>query len=124
MQKRAVRIITKSKYNASTLPLFGRSHVLQLEDIPKLELAKMMYNYSHKMLPEQLQTLFDSNDLIHEYSTRQATNPHIVSYHYKILYSSFLHQAPMIWSKVPFEIKNSPSKNSFGKKMKKHLLTK
>ena len=122
LQIKAVKIITKSKYNASVLPLHARSHVLQLADIPKLELAKMIYDFSNQCLPKPIQNIFSANHLIHDHNTRQSSNPHIVPYDKKVVNDSFLHQAPMFWITVPLELKQSPSRKSFAKRLKKFLL--
>ena len=122
LQTRAVKIITKSKYNAAVLPLHTRSHVLQLADIPKLEQAKMIYDFTKQSLPQPIQDTFSANHLIHDHNTRQSSNPHIVTYEKKIVKDSFLHQAPMFWLTVPLDIKQSPSRKSFAKKLKKYLL--
>ena len=119
LQARAVKIITKSKYNAAVLPLYARSHALKLVLIPKLELAKMIYDFSNQCLPRPIQNIFSENHLIHDHNTRQSSNPQIVPYEKKVVNDSFLHQAPMLWITVPLELKQSQSRKSFVKKTKK-----
>ena len=45
LQKRAVRIITCSKYNAHTEPLFKTLNLLKVSDMFTLNLLKMYYKY-------------------------------------------------------------------------------
>ena len=47
LQKRAIRIITHSKYLAPTGPLFARLKVLQLMDVYKLQVVLFMYKFKN-----------------------------------------------------------------------------
>ena len=48
MQKKAVRIITDSNTRTHTKPLFSNRQILKLNDIYKLEIAKLMHKINHK----------------------------------------------------------------------------
>ena len=51
MQKRALRIITCSKYNAHTMPILKDLNLLKIEDIFKLHQLKFYYKLVNKQLP-------------------------------------------------------------------------
>ena len=51
LQKRAIRNVTKSKYNAHTEPLFKLLSTPKLEDIFKLSCLKIYYKYHNNSLP-------------------------------------------------------------------------
>ena len=51
LQKKALRIITGSKYNAHTEPLFKTANTLRMEDIFKLQQLKFIYSLQHHILP-------------------------------------------------------------------------
>ena len=51
LQKRIIRIITCSKYNAHTDPLFKRVNVLKINDVFKLNALKFYYTYTNNELP-------------------------------------------------------------------------
>ena len=77
LQKKAVRIITCSKYNAHTKPLFKTVKLLKFTDLLKLRELNVYYNFVHKLLPMALQNWqIIRNTNIHEHNTRQ-TNFHI-----------------------------------------------
>ena len=61
------------------------------------------------------------NQAYHSHNSRQSLNPHIKSYDYKSVVSSFIRKAPDLWSKVPLPLRNGVSKTSFSKRMKKHI---
>ena len=46
--KRAVRVISKSKFNAHTDPLFQNLQILKIEDLHKLNILKFYYKLIHK----------------------------------------------------------------------------
>ena len=121
-QIKAVKIVSRPKHGEDIDSMFKRTHILKFYDIPKLELVKLIYDFSHQALPKRLQELFDANQLYHSYQTRQATNPNLKRYEKKVVYSSFLAKAPELWTKVPIQIKECPSKRSFAKRMKKYIL--
>lgn len=70
LQKRALRIITCSKYNAHTEPLFKALRLLKLEDIFKLNMFKFYYKFQHKVLPHYFNTMFTPSEATHTHNTR------------------------------------------------------
>ena len=50
IQKRVIRIITRSKHSAYTEPLFNTHGILQLEDNMKLNAIKFYFKYTHETL--------------------------------------------------------------------------
>ncbi len=77
LQKKAVRIISLSKYNAHTEPIFKQLKLLKVPDILKVQELKFFYKYQHKQLPDYLLQLpFNINADTHSYSTRQQNKIH------------------------------------------------
>ena len=74
LQKRAVRIITKSKYLAATSPLFKEKGILKVTDMIEHQLACLMYDYDKKALPYSLSELFKTIKNVHNHGTRMASN--------------------------------------------------
>ena len=73
LQKRAIRVITNSKYNTHVEPLLKRLHLLRLTDIFKINLSKMFYKFKHNQLPRYLTTMLSDSEILHAYYTN--TNP-------------------------------------------------
>ena len=61
LQKKTLRIITLSKYNAHAEPLFKQLNLLKMEDILILQQLKFYFKYVHNKLP----TYFQQWNLIH-----------------------------------------------------------
>ncbi len=75
LQKRIVRILNISKYNAHTEPICKALRLLKVNDIIKLQDLKFHYKYENNLLPYYLQNLlFKTN--IHSYATRSQDKIH------------------------------------------------
>ena len=66
LQKRSVRIISRSKYNAHTDPLFKILNLLKLKDIFELSVLKLYFKFKHNLLPVYTSNMF----------TESIRNPH------------------------------------------------
>ena len=71
LQKRAVRIITCSKYNAHTDPLFKELNILKITDLYNLQICKLFYKITNGYIPIYFKQLY-SNSIMppHQYSFR------------------------------------------------------
>ena len=70
LQKRAIRVITRSKYNAHTEPLFRNLNLLKLDDMFKLNMLKTYYKFKNGNLPDYIMSMFSNVDASHGYNTR------------------------------------------------------
>ena len=71
LQKRAVGIISCSKYNVHTDPIFKNLNLLKLADIFKLNVSKFWYKLQHNCLPYYFNSVFELPDHdVHPYNTR------------------------------------------------------
>jgi hypothetical protein len=71
LQKRAIRIITCSKYNAHTEPLFKLLNILKLDDVFKINVLKFYFKYTHGELPHYFNSFgFTLQRQIHNHNTR------------------------------------------------------
>ena len=72
-QKKAVRLICNSKYNAHSQPLFKKLHILTVKDILTLKLYKFYYRLIHKKVPNYflINVFLKTQQSSHTYNTRQ-----------------------------------------------------
>ncbi len=78
LQKRIVRIVSISKFNAHTEPIFKTLKLLKVKDILKLQELKFYYKYEHNKLPYYLAKLpLNMNTSIHNYETRTQHKIHM-----------------------------------------------
>ena len=118
-QKKAIRAISSARYNAGTDALFVDLNLLKLTDLIDLELLKLMYLFSKNDLPKQMYSVFSVNKPIHRYNTRFRNDPQIIQRHYSVLDKSFLCRAPVLWSKLPGELRACKTISSFKRNFKK-----
>ena len=71
IQKKTVTIITLSKYNAHTAPIYKEFKLLKVSDIYKLQEFKFYHKLINKQLPEYFYNIPYTNTFeIHQYDTR------------------------------------------------------
>ena len=70
LQKRAIRVITNSKFNAHTEPLFKRTNLLKLKDIFDACVLKIYYKLLNYSLPHYVQNMFADDNPTRRYETR------------------------------------------------------
>ena len=71
LQKKAIRTITNSKYNAHTEPLFKKLNLLKLEDIFKRRTLQFYFKHKNNSFPVYLQSIqFSQASEIHHHNTR------------------------------------------------------
>ena len=77
LQKRALRIMTNSKYNTHTEPLFKELEILKVSDIFDVQCMKFWYKFVNKSLPEYFGTIFTFNNELYQIETRGQNQLHL-----------------------------------------------
>ena len=72
LQKRIIRIINKSHFNAHTDPIFKDLGILKFNDIHLLQLGQFMYSCKNSFLPPRFNSNFSQNNQFHFYNTRNS----------------------------------------------------
>ena len=73
LQKRAIRVITNSKYNTHVEPLLKKLNLLKISDIFRNSLLKLYYKYKSGNLPHYVMHMFSAEPNDHNYNTRSNT---------------------------------------------------
>ena len=77
LQKRALRIMTLSKYNAHTDPLFKDLGLLKIKDIFDLQCMKFWFKFTNGSLPKFFRSVFRYNHEIYTITTRSHDRLHL-----------------------------------------------
>lgn len=121
LQKRAVRIITGSHWQTSSSPLFKNLGLLKLNEIYKLQLAKIMYRINNDTWLGNYNML--KIDQIHSYSTRAATSSNYYIGSAKTTSrNSLVYVGSKIWMEIPAELKFL-NFYLFKNRLKKHFIS-
>ena len=77
LQKRALRIMTKSKHNAHTEPLFKYLKLLKLDGIFDIQCMTFFCKFTNNTLPKYFHSSFRYNRDIYEIETRNHNQLHL-----------------------------------------------
>jgi len=122
-QKKAIRIITNSKWNTHTKPLFYNIRILPIDKLNDLHVACFMYRAMHNLLPWYFCSMFVPNLEIHSHNTRIKDNIHSMHHRLNLRKHTIIIHGPTIWNNIQIDIRNSQSYFIFKRKFKESLFT-
>ena len=73
-QKRAIRVLTFSKFREHSSPIFKCLNIVKLADLVFLNIAVFMYNFHNRRLPSVFDTFFTQVNKRYIYNTRRVWN--------------------------------------------------
>ena len=109
LQKRVIRIVSRSSFDAHTNPIFVSLRILKFEDIIKLQIGKVMYLYKNGLLPVSFNDMFLLNCDIHSYNTRNKNSFRLPYCRTNVRKFSLRFQGPKIFNSLSSEIQNASS---------------
>ena len=121
LQKKAVRIITNSDYNAHSKPLFFTQRILNVFDIYKYQVSVFMFKYVKGLLPSNFNTYFSYNREFHSYDTRSSHCFRINFSSNAISHRLFTNSGITLWNSLDENSKNVNNISSFKNRIKNHL---
>ena len=120
LQKRVIRIASRSSFDAHTNPIFVSLRILKFKDIIKLQIGKVMYLYKNCLLPDSFSDMFLLNCDIHSYNTRNKNSFRLPYCRTNVRKFSLRFQGPKIFNSLSSEIQNSTA--LFTSKLKSFFL--
>jgi hypothetical protein len=130
LQKKALRIITKSAYNSHTEPLFKTSGILPLKYLISYFKLLFMYDYTHEQLPESFYNTWMTNQALRNIDNpdndRVLRDDNLLNVPFVRLeqYLKFpLSDFPRLWNDFDNAVLTN-SRNSFKIMLKEHFLEK
>ena len=123
LQKRALRIVNNSTYDANTGPIFKKLETLKLHDIHSFQLGFFMFSFKNSTLPSKFNNFFLMNSQIHNYNTRNAHSFHLPLCRTNTRQFSIYFQGPKFYNSLNSAITGSSSSASFKRKLKEFLLS-
>lgn len=119
LQKKALRICTNSAYLAPSSPIFFRLKTLTVYDIHQLKIAILMYYVKNGLAPNNISSLFQTNNDVHQYNTRSSEKFHYPIANSRSVLQSVKHTGPRIWNSLLNDTSSSSTISSFKLKLKK-----
>ena len=111
IQKRAVRTIANSKYNAHTDPLFKRFNLLKISDLCVLHDLKFCYKYKRGIVPEYFSSITDTTS--HEHLTRSHGNFRLPAVSHDFAKHSIKYRLPSLLNNMDNNFKSKIHTHSF-----------
>ena len=123
LQKRVVRMMSRTAFDAHTESLFKNLRILNLKDICKPQIGKFMYQYKSGLLPNSFNDMFLVTQQMHSYGTRSSQLFYLPQCRTNIRKFSISFQSPNFYNSLSPEIRNATSTASFCSKLKVFLLS-
>ena len=101
LQKRALRIMTNSRYNAHMEPLFKRLNLLQVKNIFDVQCLKFWYKFVNNKLPNYFRDKFKFNNELHDIETRNHDRLHLYATGTSGARNVLRHHIPELLNKFP-----------------------
>ena len=124
LKKRAIRIMTNSKYNAHTDPLF-KSLISWYLDIFDVQCMKFWYKYVNNNVPIYFASMFRYNHKLYEIQTRSHERLHLYPFRTSNAHNALRHRIPELLCKFPAAVlEKAPTHSiiSFASHVKCHLI--
>ena len=121
LQKKSVRIITKSNFYSPSTPLFQTLNILPIYDIVTFNTLIFMFSVNSKLLPEKYCDMFVLNSNFHSYSTRQRRNFHLPKVKLTLSQNSLSYVGIKLWNQLDELIRSSSTLSRFKKLCRSHL---
>ena len=122
LQKKVIRIISKSAFDAQTEPIFKRLKILKLSDIYQSQIGNFMFSFKKGLLPYAFSEMFLMTNQIHHYNTRNSNSFYLFSCRTNIRQFVIRFQGPKLFNSFSTEIQNADSFSPFKSKLKTFLL--
>ena len=101
LQKRTLRIMTNSRYNAHMEPLFKKLHLLQIKDIFDVQCLKFWYKFVDNKLPNYFRDMFKFNHELRDIKTRNHDRLHLHPTRISGSRNVLRHHIPELLNKFP-----------------------
>lgn len=125
LQKRAIRILTNSAYNAHTEPLFKDLELLKIRDIFHVKCLQFWYKFVNNTLPFYFKSMFTYVNEVHQIATRQHSRLYMFPTRTYGARKTIRHYIPELINNFPETILqkvNTHCLNSFSKHIKLFIL--
>jgi len=113
LRKRAMRVMTFSKFHEHSSPIFKHLNIVKLPDLVFLNIAVFMYTFHNRRLPSVFDTFFTQVNKRHNYNTRSASNMFYtlpkVRPNYGIFNIRF--RGPKVWNSISENLKTFSNSN-------------
>ena len=109
LQKRMIRIVYKTSYDAHTYPIFNELEILPFNKIYLFHLGLFMYQFHNCMLPSNFDEYFTCVNQVHNYNTRQSNLYFLPFCRTNLRKFAIIYQGPKFFNSLPKNIYDASS---------------
>ena len=122
LQKKFVRLITFTDFNAHSEPLFNQLNVLNIFQLSKFSSCIFVYDLRNNRYPHNIEKYFDRP--IHTYQNRSASSGNFrpPSIKLTITQHNFKYAATKHWNSLPSHLKINMSRQQFKNELRNYIL--
>ena len=113
LQKKIIRIISKSAFDAHTEPIFRQLKILKLSDIYRSQIGKFMFSFKKGLLPDAVSDMFLLTNQVHHYNARNFNSFYLLPCRTNIRQFALRFQGPKLFNSFNTEIQNADSFSQF-----------
>jgi len=124
LQKKVLRLITKSDYLSHTTPIFRGLKILTVFDIYKLQLGIFVFKCFHELLPTTFMSFFNLNNQFHSHNTRNSDAIHFDYPRLALNTKSVRFTGALFWNSLEPRLRSVPTLSRFKQQLKLLLLSK
>ena len=122
LQKKVVRVISSSDWNAPSDPIFKSLNLLPAHKVYILNVLLLMYKVTFCLVPNIFSNIFIRNYDVHNYFTRQSDYYHVSAWRLEMVRRSIRIQGVHYWNLIQEKIDCYTSFVTFKYRVKKYLL--
>ena len=123
LQKKCVRTLTFSDYQAPSEPIFQNLNILNFEKLVIQRISLMMFKYSIGEVPKPISQLFRTNNEYHQYNTRNGSCLHAPIGKSEAIYHTFKYRGIHIWNHISNKVSTDVSYACFKHLVKHYIQT-
>jgi hypothetical protein len=122
LQKKAIRIITNSKYHDHTAPLFKALNILSYQKLIHFSKLNFMHSYMYNYCPKSFNNLWPQNNLRQDIPNLRNANLLAIPHpRLELFKRSPLYSLPSVWNELG-DIKHQNRKSTFRIGLKERLI--
>ena len=121
LQKRSIRIISRSAFLDHTDPIFVDLKILRLRQINLFVLGRFMYRAHFCDLPSIFDSLFIRNSNIYNYNTRQRRGFHVPKVTTNLMKMTVRYKGVILWNHILRHVDHNCSFDTFKRNLKRYL---
>ena len=122
LQKKILRVITFSSYNAHTYALFYKFNILKFSMLDMYLTGLLMFKVKAYLVPPIIRNLFTEVSYIDDHNTRQSQDFYTHKFRTNLGKFSIISHGPTIWNSLPTYIQKATTIHMFKKRLKLHIL--